>query len=47
MDFSQLSQKQLQERFEQAFSANPGVMDELKKAKIQRQLLLGDAPMGA
>jgi hypothetical protein len=47
MDSSQPHQKKLKERSEQAFTANPRVIDELKEAEIHRQLLLGDAPMGS
>ena len=47
MDSGQLRQEKLQERSEQAFTANPSVMHELKETEIQRQLFLGDAPMGS
>ena len=47
MDSGHLRQKKLQEWSEQAFTANPRVMDEFKEAEIHRQFLLGDAPMGS
>lgn len=46
MDSGQLSQKKSQEGLEKPFAANPGVVHELEKAQVQRQLLLGDAAMG-
>ena len=47
MDSGQLCQKKFQGGSEQAFTANPSVMHELKEAEIQRQLFLGDSPMGS
>ena len=47
MDSGQLRQQQSQEGLEQPFATNPGVVRKLEKAQVQRQLLLGDAVMGA
>ncbi|EAR20326.1 hypothetical protein NB231_03000 [Nitrococcus mobilis Nb-231] len=46
MDSGQLRQQESQERLGKPFAANPGVVHELEEAQIQRQLLLGDTPMG-
>ena len=47
MDSSQLCQKHAEERPEQPFAPYPGVVHELEEPKVQRELFLGDATMGA
>lgn len=44
MDSKQLRQKKFQERSEQAFTANPSVVHELKDAEIKRQFYLVESP---
>ena len=46
MDSGQLLQKHGQKRLEQALAPHTDIVDKLEKAQIQRQVLLGDAPMG-
>ena len=43
--FALLGYQQFQERSEQAFAPDAGIMHELKKAQVERQFFLRDAPM--
>jgi hypothetical protein len=47
MDSSQLRQKHAEERPEQPFAADAGVVHEREEPQIPRQRLLGDTAMGA
>src|SRR5687768_5400920 len=45
MDSGELREQQLQDRAEQGFSSSSDVMNELKKAQVQRQIRLRDTAM--